>query len=298
MGGAAVGAPPAEDAACGPASPYHTDTELGCYGDAGTCAALPRGKFAPKTSQNKLNPPPPPSRAHNRDTHPCLLLNAMHRPYPSTHPSPPFHCPSPLTDSTGLLRFMVLPSHSEVPIQQEELAPGHTQHRLLVPWDGYEGGRGAVPELMPPCSQLEATGMATGPPPMGRRAEVRAVHVPLGERFSCRQCPWLSSRKLGRQGPQVLDPSGQNFRRCRAQSRRRGHGSAADRRRSVRQSRGAGHCLGPRAPGPHLPLVPPAHLRPLPRAQPLPTAPTQHRAAAARTKPTHSRCSCGSCHQK
>lgn len=74
-------APPAEDAACGPASPCHTDTELGCYGDA----ALLRGKFAPKTSQNKLNPP---SRAHKQDTHPCLLLNAMNRPYPA-----PIHHP-------------------------------------------------------------------------------------------------------------------------------------------------------------------------------------------------------------
>lgn len=151
-----------------------------------------------------------------------------------------------------------------------------------------------MPGPVPLCSQLGAK--TQDPLPWGAR--LKYGHVPLGERFSCRQCPWLSSRKLGRQGPQVLDPSGQNFRRCRAQSRRRGHGSAADRRRGVRWSSGAGRCLGPRAPGPHLPSVPPAHPCPVLRAQPLPTAPTQHRVAAARTKSTRSRYSRGSHHQK
>lgn len=101
---------------------------------------------------------------------------------------------------------------------------------------------------MPLCSQLGAK--TRDRLPWG--AGLKYGHVPLGERFSCRQCPWLSSRKLGRQGPQVLDPSGQNFRRCRAQSRRRGHGSAADRRRGVRWSRGWAlpGTPSPRAPPP------------------------------------------------
>lgn len=52
------------------------------------------------------------------------------------------------------------------------------------------------------------------------------VHLPLDESCFWMHRPWLSSRKGGRQGPQVPDPGGQNSRRCRAQSRLRGHDAA------------------------------------------------------------------------
>lgn len=48
--------PQGEDAAAAPHLPTNAGTEQGCYGDVGACAALPRGKFTPKTSQNKPQP--------------------------------------------------------------------------------------------------------------------------------------------------------------------------------------------------------------------------------------------------
>lgn len=52
------------------------------------------------------------------------------------------------------------------------------------------------------------------------------MHLPLSESCFWTQCPWSSSWKGGRQGPQEPDPGGQNSRRCRAQSRLRGHDAA------------------------------------------------------------------------
>lgn len=53
------------------------------------------------------------------------------------------------------------------------------------------------------------------------------VHLPLGESCFWTHRPRSSSWKAGRQGPQAPDPGGQNSRRCRAQSRLRGHDAAA-----------------------------------------------------------------------
>lgn len=52
------------------------------------------------------------------------------------------------------------------------------------------------------------------------------VHLPLGESCFWTQRPRSSSWKGGRQGPQAPDPGGQNSRRCRAQSKLRGHDAA------------------------------------------------------------------------
>lgn len=72
-----------------------------------------------------------------------------------------------------------------------------------------------------------------------------SVHLPLGESCFCTQRPWSSSWKGGRQGPQAPEPGGQNSRRCRAQSRLRGHDAAVGTRQN--SSGGGQGSNGPRS---------------------------------------------------
>lgn len=84
------------------------------------------------------------------------------------------------------------------------------------------------------------------------------MDVPLSESFFWTHRPLSSSRNWGRQGPQAPEPGRQNSRRCRAQSRLRGHDSAAGQEDTRQAEQGGWRC--PRAR--HLvglPAVPDQH---------------------------------------
>ena len=70
-------------------------------------------------------------------------------------------------------------------------------------------------------------GLGTSRSRRGARRVCRWVHLPLGASCFWTHRPRPSSWKGCRQGPQAPEPGGQNSRRCRAQSRLRGHDAAA-----------------------------------------------------------------------
>lgn len=116
---------------------------------------------------------------------------------------------------------------------------GHGCNAVGVADDGQQGSEvGSQANRCSPRAGATGRDMGTCPPPghgvgvhragRGRQGlQDGCMDVPLSESFFWTHRPLSSSRNWGRQGPQAPEPGGQNSRRCRVQSRLRGHGSAA-----------------------------------------------------------------------